>query len=121
MALVTTPFLQATFAPIFDLIDAAGEDVIIREHVGQSQPLVDHTVIRGKAQPFRSEDIMDGSTVKQGDFKVICRASSFPVARKLEQKDRVRLRGHDYSVINDDSNQYAIGGVVYARVLHLRG
>ena len=120
MALPTTGFLQNTFAPIFELIDAAGELVTIRENDGTGN-YTDHAPIKGKPKALRPEELIQGSIAKQGDFYLICRADRFPVARRLETKDRVRFRGRDYSVLNDDSNQYSIGGVVYARVLHLRG
>jgi len=119
VALPTTAWLQEKFAPIYGLIDSAGEPVVIREN--NDGVFTDHAAIKAKPNPVKLEDLVDGSTAKQGDFFLICRANSFPVARRLEQKDRVRFRGRDHAVINDDANQHSIGGVVYARVLHVRG
>lgn len=121
MMIPNTAQLQAYFAPLFDFIDQAGEDIIIKEFTSTSTPPIEYPAIKAKPNPLKLEDLVDGSQAKQGDFFLICRANSFPVARKLEQKDRVYFRGRDHAVINDDANQYAIGGVVYARVLHVRG
>jgi hypothetical protein len=120
MVLPTTSFLKATFAPIFELIDAAGEDVVIRENTAPNT-FTNHPAVKAKPKPMTMEDLKDGSPAKQGDLFLIVRADAFPVARRLEQKDRVHFRGRDYAVINDDANQYSIGGTVYARVLHVRG
>ena len=120
MNMPTTGWLQQTFAPIYELIDSAGEDIVIRENDGTGN-YTDHNPIKAKPNPLKLEDLVGGSTAKQGDFFLICRAETFPVARSLEQKDRVRFRGRDYSIINDDANQHSIGGVVYARILHVRG
>jgi hypothetical protein len=120
MALPTTAQLQAAFAPIFALIDSAGEPVVIREYMSPGA-YTEHPPINAKAKPVKLEDLVEGSLAKQGDFFLIVRANAFPVARKLEQRDRVTFRGRDYAVINDDANQYSIGGNSYARVLHVRG
>jgi hypothetical protein len=120
MQLPSTLQLQQMFAPIFELIDAAGEEVIIKESRGVGD-LFPHPPLKGKPMPMRPEDIVAGGIAKEGDFFIVVRADKFPVARRLEQKDRVRFDGRDYAVINDDHNQYRIGGVTYARKLHLRG
>lgn len=117
----STAQLQAIFSPIFELIDSAGEDIIIREYIDANNPVVDHLPIKAKPNPIRTIDLIEGSLAKQGDLFLIVRAEAFPVARRLDQRDRVYFRGRDWSIINDDANQYSIGGVVYARVLHVRG
>jgi len=120
MVTIDTAFLQAQFAPIFELIDAAGEDIVIRENIAIGQWTA-HDPVKAKPNPIRITDLIPGSLVKIGDFLLIVRAENFPVARPLENKDRVTFRGRDYGVINDDANQYSIGGVCYARVLLVRG
>lgn len=119
--LPSTVQLQDMFAPIFALIDSAGEDIVVRENTGPGV-WADHPAIKAKPSAFRPEDIVAGSTLEQGDFKLIVRANTFPVARRLEQKDRITWRGRDWAVTEDDHGaQYSIGGVVYARVLQVRG
>lgn len=120
MKLPTTAQLQNWFAPIFGLIDSAGEPIIIRENIGSGQ-WTSHPAVNGKPNAIKVEDIITGSLARQGDFKIIIRSNVFPVARRLENKDRVTFRGRDWAVIDDDANQYSIGGVCYARVLHVRG
>ena len=120
MKLPSTGQLQNWFAPIFELIDSAGEPVVIKENIGAGQ-WTTHTAVKGKPNPVKIEDLVPGSLARQGDFKIIIRANVFPVARRLENKDRITFRGRDWAVLDDDANQYAIGGVVYARVLHVRG
>lgn len=112
--------LQAMFAPVYQLIDVAGEDVVIRENDGAGN-YTDHPAIKAKPRPVDLKDIAAGTTARQGDFYLICRGDRFPVARPLQQKDRVLFRGRQLAIINDDENQHSIGGVVYARVLHVRG
>jgi hypothetical protein len=121
MNMPSTAWLQATFAPIFELIDSSGEDIIVREFVAVGTPLTDHLPIKAKPNPARVQDLIEGSLAKQGDQFLIARAESFPVARRLDQRDRIFFRGRDWAVMDDDSNQYSIGGTVYARVLHVRG
>lgn len=116
----TTAQLQALFAPIFELIDSAGEDVVIKEADG-SGGFIPHPPIKARPVAMKTDDLGTTSFAKQGDFFLIIRADPFPVSRRLEQKDRVTFRGRDHAVINDDANQYSIGGTVYARKLHVRG
>jgi hypothetical protein len=120
VALPTTAWLQANFAPIYALIDSVGTTVIIRENTAPGA-WSDHGPIKAKINPVKMEDLIQGSSVKQGDMFVIVKADSFPVARQLEQKDRIRIDGRDYSVINDDRHQHRIGDKTYARVIHVRG
>jgi len=121
MSFPSTAQLQSIFAPIFELIDSSGEDIIVREYIDASNPVVDHEPIKAKPNPIRTQDLVEGSLAKQGDMFLIARAEVFPVARRLDQRDRIYFRGRDWAIINDDANQYSIGGVVYARVLHVRG
>lgn len=116
----STAQLQAYFAPLFEFIDSAGEDIVIHENIGAGQWTA-HNPVKARANAVKIEEIIPGSLVRQGDFRLIVRAESFPVSRRLENKDRVTFRGRDYGVIDDDPNQYSIGGVVYARVLFVRG
>jgi hypothetical protein len=120
MSMPSTAQLQAMFLPLLDLIDSVGEAITIRESTAPGQ-FTDHPPLRAKAQPFKAEELLAGSAAKQGDFKLLCRANRFPVSRHLEQKDRVVFRGREYAVMNDDANQYSIGGQVLVRVLHVRG
>lgn len=120
MVTIDTAFLQATFAPIFELIDAAGEDIVIRENTAIGV-WTDHPPIKAKPNPIRITDLIPGSIVRIGDFLLLVRAENFPVARLLENKDRITFRGRDYGVINDDPHQYSIGGHTYVRVLLVRG
>lgn len=120
MPLPTTAQLQAMFAPIFGLIDSAGEDVVVIQVETGNLPVY-HNPIKARPVAMTTEDLISQTFAKQGDFFLICRANPFPVARRLEQRDRVRFRGRDFAIINDDSNQYSIGGICYARKLHVRG
>jgi hypothetical protein len=115
-----TEQLQYWFSMLFGLLDNSGEDVVIRENDGQGN-YIDHAPIRAKPNQIKMVDIMPGSLAQQGDIFLICNADSFPVARRLEQKDRVTFRDRDYAIINDDANQYSVGGKVLGRVLHIRG
>lgn len=117
----TTGELQSYFAPLFELIDSAGEDIVIKENTAPGV-FTDHPTRKAKPYPYRVEELIPGSTVKQGDNRLIVRALNWPVARRLEQKDRILWRGREYSVISDDAGaQFSIGGVIYARILQVRG
>lgn len=116
--LPTTAQLQAMFAPIFELIDSAGEDVVIKEGNGNGG-FTSYPPIKARPVAMKTDDLV--GQAQQGDFFLIVRANAFPVAQRLERKDRVSFRGRDHAVINDDANQYSIGGICYARKLHVRG
>jgi hypothetical protein len=121
--------IQETPASIFQemskayqrVFNAVGENITVRENTAPGT-WTDHGPILSRATALRPEDIQAGSTLKQGDLKFVVLALTFPVSRRLEQKDRIRWRGRDYGVVSDDfASTRSTSGNPLAREIVARG
>lgn len=95
-----------------ELIDGleVEEDVTIMLNNGvgfDSHPA--KAVVRG----YKEEDLVPGSSIQQGDMKLMIAADRYPVAinRPLERKDRIVVNGRACGVVHFDPNSRNIGGV----------
>lgn len=103
------------------VFDATGEHITVKIN---TEPGVweSHGPLLARPSALRPEDIAAGSTLKQGDMKFIVLALTFPVQRRLEQKDRITWRGRDYAVISDDfGSTRSTSGNTLAREILARG
>lgn len=65
-------------------------------------------VVRG----YKETDLVAGSSIQQGDMKLLIAADRYPVAitRPLERKDRIVVNGKHCGVIHFDPNSRNIAG-----------
>lgn len=61
---------------------------------------------------FTERDLAPGSSIQQGDVKVLISASQFPatITRPLERKDRLEINGDIKGIVHFDPNSRRIQG-----------
>lgn len=116
-----TAFNPAKHQAAHDRMDASrGRAVTIKVNNGTG---FDEYPSRAVFGSLNERDLVNGSTIRQGDIKLIISSTHWPASApmRLEMKDRVYFDGQNHSVIHCDPYSRMIGEHRIATELVVRG
>jgi len=114
-------FSAEKYQSAHDRMDRArGRDVTIQVNNGTGFTNYQSRAVFGS---LNERDLVPGSTIRQGDVKLIVSSTNWPkgVPIKLEMKDRVRFDGRSHSVVHCDPYSRMIGEHRVATEITVRG
>lgn len=101
-------------------LEALGDPVVIHERTPAG--FVDHGPVKAFVRAYRTDALIPGGPIDQGDFLATFNAATWPATlRRLEQGDRVTWKGSLYAVMNQDDATRSFNGEVFGIDLQLRG
>lgn len=118
--MLDAPAMTAQARAAYAEIDKLGDPVVVHERTPTG--FADHGGLFAFVRTYRSEQVIPGGPIEQGDFLATFNAATWPAAmRRLGQGDRVTWRGQQFAVMNQDDATRSFGGEVFGIDLQLRG
>lgn len=114
-------FSSSRYQSGHDRMDAArGRAVTIRVNTGSGYTDYASRAVFGS---LTERDLVAGSSMRQGDIKLIVSSTHWPsgAPMKLQSKDRIRFDGRDHSVVHCDPYARMIGEHRVATEVTVRG
>jgi hypothetical protein len=114
-------FSSSDYQSAHDRMDCArGREITIRVNNGTG---FDSYASRAVFGQLTERDFLDGSSLKQGDVRLIVSSTNWPdaVPTLLAEKDRVDFDGQSYAVVSCDPYSRMIGEHRVATELVVRG
>src|SRR3954471_7027435 len=110
--LIDPTTVQAQALSAYAEIDQLGEPVML--HKRGAAGFVDYGPVKAFVAAFRSDALIPGGPIEQGDFRATFNFASWPAGLgRMNRGDRVTWRGELYAVVNQDDATRSAAGLQY--------